>query len=371
MLRRGYIHGASRNVVDLFRLTPRDTLLHLLPVHHVTGLAINVLPFLLAGSCIEFKSGSFDPSWTWKRWRDGCTGTAPPLTIFSGVPTIYQRMMRHFESRIATLSTSEQDPYVKGANQFRIMVCGTSALPRPVSSFWEEMRHGKRILTRYGSTEIGAALRVRPEDGDVPDGSVGRIAAGVELKLVDQETHLEGDEGEILVRTPDLFAKYLHDPEATIENFTSDGYFRTGDLARREGPWYFIVGRASQDIIKSGGYKISALDVEREILALPYCGEVIVVRVPDQEFGERVGAVMTIREGHSLRHLSIDRLRQDLRQHMASYKLPTLLRIVDGELPKTASGKVLKKVLGPQLFPYPGWDTDEEVQIWRPQSSRL
>lgn len=357
--------------MGLFHLLPQDTLLHLLPVHHVTGLAINVLPFLLAGSCIEFKSGSFDPSWTWKRWRDGCTGTAPPLTIFSGVPTIFQRMMRHFEANIARSPTSEQDLYINGANQFRIMICGTSALPRPVANFWESVRNGKRILTRYGSTEIGAALRVRPEDDDVPDGSVGRVAAGVDLKLVDPETQVEGDEGEILVKTPELFSKYLDDQEATTENFTRDGYFKTGDLARREGPWYFIVGRASQDIIKSGGYKISALDVEREILALPYCGEVIVVRVPDEEFGERVGAVMTLREGQSLRHLTIDRLRQDLRQHMASYKIPTLLRIVDGDLPKTASGKVLKKVLGPQLFPYPGWENVKEVQVWRPQSSRL
>ena len=190
-----------------------------------------------------------------------------------------------------------------------------------------------------------------------------------------------------------MFAKYLGDPEATAKAHDKNGYFKTGDskslkdeyspklklnavVARREGKYYFIVGRASQDIIKSGGYKISALDIEREILALPYIAEVFVVGVPDEEFGQRVGAVLTLHEEESSRHefkatygdsafnYTLDDLRKDLKSRLAGYKMPTLMRVVEGDLPKTASGKVLKKKLGAQYFPE-DWSTIPEVQSWR------
>jgi malonyl-CoA/methylmalonyl-CoA synthetase len=145
-------------------------------------------------------------------------------------------------------------------------------------------------------------------------------------------------------------------------------------VARRQGKHYFIVGRASQDIIKSGGYKLSALDIEREILSLPYISEVIVVGVTDEEFGQRVGAILSIQEeeisedfcrdhGNERFVLTLDDLRRDLRRRLAGYKLPTLLRVVQGDLPKTASGKVLKKVLGAKYFP-PEYPSIPEVQYW-------
>lgn len=163
--------------------------------------------------------------------------------------------------------------------------------------------------------------------------------------------------------------RYISDDRATREAHDSDGYFKTGDIARRSGQYYFILGRASLDIIKSGGYKISALDIERDILSLPYVSEVMVVGVTDEEYGQRVAAAITLRAGQATnRKLSIDELRKDLRGILTGYKLPTLLRIVDGELPKNVSGKVLKKVLGPQLFP-PGYRAIPEVQVWTRQQS--
>jgi len=194
VLRRGYIHEAARGVIDHFDLRPEDVILHVLPVHHVTGLVINFLPFIMAGACIEFKSGGFDPQWTWDRWREG------GLTFFSGVPTIFLRMMRFHQKTIVKLPMADRTAYDNAASQFRAMICGTSALPRPMQEFWTRVRKGKTILTRYGSTEVGAVLKV-PLDGSVPDGSVGGIVAGVELKLS------EGDEGEILVKSPHLFAR--------------------------------------------------------------------------------------------------------------------------------------------------------------------
>lgn len=135
------------------------------------------------------------------------------------------------------------------------------------------------------------------------------------------------------------------------------------------------MGRASLDIIKSGGYKISALDIEREILALPYISEVMVVGVVDEEFGQRVAALIALSEehmteeflathGNSAHVLTIDDLRKDLRSRLVGYKMPTLLRVIEGELPKTATGKVMKKVLGPKFFP-PDYDTIADVQMWQ------
>jgi malonyl-CoA/methylmalonyl-CoA synthetase len=150
-------------------------------------------------------------------------------------------------------------------------------------------------------------------------------------------------------------------------------------VARRKGKYYFIVGRASMDILKSGGYKISALDIEREIVGLPYVAEVMVVGVDDEEFGQRVAAAISLQEeeltesfraiyGNVNHVITIDDLRRDLRDRLAGYKMPTLFRIIEGEFPKTASGKVLKKVLGKQFFPgnYVGIP---DVQIWNPTAN--
>lgn len=181
-------------------------------------------------------------------------------------------------------------------------------------------------------------------------------------------------EDRVLTTDQHMFSKYLHDPEATANAHDEDGFFRTGDIARREGKYYYIVGRASLDIIKSGGYKISALDIERELLGLPYIAEAMVVGVADEEYGQRVAALISLQEedltdafletyGNTEYLLTIEDLRRDLRDRLAGYKLPTLLRIVGGELPKTATGKVQKKLLGPQFFPS-DFQTCPEVQQW-------
>ncbi|KAF3034951.1 hypothetical protein E8E11_003758 [Didymella keratinophila] len=274
--------GPPKGAVMRRSLTEDDVMLHVLPVHHATGVGINFFPFLISGSRIEFRSGGFDE--------------------------------------------------------------------------------------RYGATEFGAVFKVRLEDKKVPDGSVGQVASGVDVKLS------EGDEGEVLVKSPHMFSKYLQDPEATAKAHDEDGYFKTGDIARKEGNYYYIVGRASLDIIKSGGYKISALDIERELLGLPYVSEAMVVGIADEEFGQRVAALLSLQEedltdsfletyGNADHILTIEDVRRDLRGRLAGYKLPTLLRIAPGELPKTATGKVQKKVLGPRFFPL-DYKTCAEVQQW-------
>ena len=364
VLRKAAITDGALIMAQQLGLTPEDVSLHLLPVHHATGIWVGFFPLILTGACIEFRSGSFDPVWTWNRFKQG------GITLFSGVPTIYMRMMRYWQESIAKLAFKEREQYKYGINNIRLCICGTSALPQPIDQFWTQLRDGRRIVQRYGSTETGVVFNMPFENGsDVPDGSVGEMSLGVDAKLS------EGDEGEVLLKNFIMFSKYLHDPDATAKAHTDDGYYRTGDIARREGKYYFITGRASVDIIKSGGYKISALDIERELLSLPYIGEAMVVGVPDDEFGQRVAAVVTLRNdeiaqkffrehGRDPGTLRIDDLRDDARSRLAGYKLPTLLRVIEEEIPKSPTGKVVKKSLGPQYFPPGKYLDDGKVQMW-------
>lgn len=184
-----------------------DVLLHVLPVHHATGIGINFVPFLNAGACVEFRSGSFDPAWTWERWKKGRKEDGLTLTFFSGVPTIYMRMMRHYEQTLKRLPEAELKEYVDGARRLRALLCGTSALPGPVERFWTEVLGGRSILTRYGATEFGVGFGVPFDEkqgaGEVPEGSVGMPMPGVEVRLS------EGDEGEVLIRSPHMFSQYV------------------------------------------------------------------------------------------------------------------------------------------------------------------
>ncbi|KAK2800599.1 hypothetical protein FQN51_005982 [Onygenales sp. PD_10] len=335
--RRSFLTETSFMMADQYGISEGDVILHTLPVHHITGIS-NQIPFLLVGGCIEFRSGGFNTEWTWERIRQG------GLAYFTGVPTIYMRLMQHYENTLSKIPREQHDEYVKGIRGFKALLCGTSALPRPLQQKWTKLRGGKSILTRYGGTEFGSGFQ----------GSVGVIVPGVDLKLSN------GDEGEILLKSPLSFSKYLFDPETTANAHDADGYFKTGDIARREGKYYFILGRASVDIMKSGGYKLSALDIEREILGLEYVSEVMVVGVEDEEFGQRVAAAIVLRNG-TKQSLTLEELRKDLRQTLAGYKMPTILRVVK-ELPKNATGKVQKKKLTPEMFPAGG---HPDVQTWK------
>ncbi|KAL4888857.1 hypothetical protein BDV59DRAFT_210634 [Aspergillus ambiguus] len=344
--RRSFLDMNAQAISLWYNLQPGDVVLHTLPVHHATGIGISFLPFLLSGAAIEFQSSGFNPAQIWDRWRRG------GLTVFSGVPTMYMRLMRFFEEDIKKRPPAEVSACVNAARAFRIMMSGSAALPFSLQSKWIKLLGGKRILERYGATEFSSVFSVKPGDIDNPDGSVGKAFFGLEVKLSN------GDEGEILVKSPHIFTEYIHDPKTTAAAFNEDGYYKTGDIGRREGDYYFILGRASIDIIKSGGYKISALDIEREILDLPYVGEVMVVGVGDEEYGQRVAVAITVQNKEPL---TLEKLRADLRSRLSGYKLPTLLRVVD-ELPKSASGKVVKRVLSKQIFPPSG---HPDIQTWK------
>lgn len=214
--RRGNIWDTSFMVADQYGLSEGDVVLHTLPVHHATGIGFTLVPYLLIGGCIEFRSGGFDVAWTWERIRQG------GLDYFSGVPTIYMRLMQYYETQLVKLPQEKLNEYVKGVRGFKAMLCGTSALPRPLQQKWTKLRDGKAILTRYGGTEFGSGFQVALHATDIPEvrysghlagllysiihtdgsqASVGQITPGVDLKLSD------GDEGEVLMKSPLLFSK--------------------------------------------------------------------------------------------------------------------------------------------------------------------
>ncbi|KAL4744380.1 hypothetical protein BDW72DRAFT_199653 [Aspergillus terricola var. indicus] len=341
--RRRFLDMMTHGIATWNDLSEADVVLHTLPF----------LPFLLAGATIEFRSSGFKEAEIWERWRRG------GLTIFSGVPTMYMRLMRYYEEVLA--KRPDAQVYREAAGAFRIMMSGSAALLFLLQVKWARLRGGKRILERYGTTEFGSAFSVKPGDLGNPNGSVGKIFPGVEVKLTN------GARARFCwkVRICSQIARYMFDPQATAAAFTADGWYKTGDVAKRQGDYFFILGRASIDIIKSGGYKISALDIEREILGLSYVSEVMVVGVESEEFGQRVAAAVVLRKDTP--PLGLEKLRTDLRSRLAGYKLPTLLRLVD-ELPKSASGKVVKRTLQKVLFPAQG---HPEIQTWQSRKSKM
>lgn len=197
VLRRSYTHYTAEAIGEGYDITQDDLLLHVLPVHHTTGLGTSFFPWMVAGGCIEFRSGSFNAQWIWDRWLKG------GITVFSGVPTIYMRLKWHFEQNIANLPEDQKKSYVTAANQIRVLKCGSSALQKDVQIFWTKLRSGRPILTRYGATEFPGCIKV-PSGIDpttLPEDCVGMVVPGVEVKLSDGET------GELLVKSPYMFSR--------------------------------------------------------------------------------------------------------------------------------------------------------------------
>ena len=273
----------------------------------------------------------------------GKSGTASPrggLTLFMAVPTIYVKLIDAWEKA----SAAERERMSEGCRRMRLMVSGSAALPVPVLERWKEIS-GHILLERYGMTEIGMCLS-NPLHGKRFPGFVGTPLPGVEARLTDETgAPVEpGTPGEIVVRGRTVFLEYWKRPAETRKAFR-DGWFLTGDVAVQENGIYRILGRSSVDIIKTGGYKVSALEIEETLLSHPDIKECAVVGIPDPAWGERVVAALVMREGASL---NPDALRAWGKERLAPYKVPKDA-LEFQELPRNAMGKVskpdLKKII--------------------------
>jgi malonyl-CoA/methylmalonyl-CoA synthetase len=306
--------------------TETDHILNVLPLHHVHGI-VNILSCALwAGATCEMLPHA-DPDETWKRLAGG------EVTLFMAVPTIYHRLIKAWEG-----STKQRRRRLSTASsRLRLMVSGSAALPVSTLERWREIT-GQELLERYGMTEIGMALS-NPLDGKRVAGTVGTPLPGVEVRLVDEEgrSTTPGQSGEIEVRGPAVFSEYWDNPQATAEAFRDD-WFRTGDQAVVTDGRYRILGRQSVDIIKSGGFKISALEIEEALRDHPAIIDCAVVGIEDPEWGQRIAAAVVLTAVVDLR---LEELQTWSRARLAPYKLPRDLKIVD-DLPRNAMGKVFK-----------------------------
>ncbi len=328
------IQAQTVALIDAWGWTAEDRILHVLPLHHIHGI-INVLTCALwAGATCEILPG-FEVQQVWKRLGSG------ELSLFMAVPTIYNRLIAAWQEAAAT----DQQRLSSGCSQLRLMVSGSAALPVSTLESWKSIT-GHVLLERYGMTEIGMAL-ANPLNGLRVPGHVGQPLSNMEVRRVDEDGAIPADDvpGEIQVRGPGVFQQYWGNPLATEESFT-EGWFRTGDVAVVEEGSYRILGRSSVDIIKTGGYKVSALEIEEVLRDHDRIVESAVVGLPDEQWGERVAACLVLEEGAAL---TLEELRSWSKERLAVYKVPSILLVLE-TLPRNAMGKVEKPAIK-LLFP--------------------
>ncbi len=321
-----HIQAQVTSLITAWEWTSDDRILNILPLHHIHGI-INVLTCALwvGAECHIFSK--FDAETVWNQICEG------NLTLFMAVPTIYVKLIAAWENA----TQERQKIMTAGCKKMRLMVSGSAALPVQVLAKWRNIS-GHFLLERYGMTEIGMALSNSLHDQRYA-GYVGQPLPQVKVRLVDESGELvpPGIPGEIQVKGPGVFLEYWQNPQATEEAFR-DGWFWTGDTAIVENNNYRILGRMSVDIIKTGGYKVSALEIEEVLRTHPDIQECAVVGVVDLEWGERVCAALVLLPQ---RQLTLESLRSWAKEQLAVYKIPTRILIVD-ELPRNAMGKVTK-----------------------------
>lgn len=318
-----------RSMVAAWGWSRDDRILHVLPLHHIHGIVNALCCALWCGAACEF--GSPAPAKVWERLAAG------GITLFMAVPTTYERLIRAWEEAPAEVRRR----WAQGARELRLMVSGSAALPIAILRHWQEIT-GQVLLERYGTTEIGMALS-NPLTGERRPGGVGQPLPEVEVRLVDGDGRpAVGDSGQLAVRGPQVFQEYWGRPKETAAAFR-DGWYLTGDEARVEDGSWRILGRRSVDILKSGGYKVSALEVEELYREHPAVRDVAVVGAPDAEWGQRICAAWTPRAEAVSAGASptAAELRKWGKDRLAPYKVPRDFQRVD-RLPRNAMGKVQK-----------------------------
>ncbi|MEM6741298.1 MAG: malonyl-CoA synthase [Pseudomonadota bacterium] len=321
MLTQRNLLSNAETLVQAWRFTPEDVLLHALPIFHTHGLFVGTNISLIARGAMIFLP-KFDVELVLEH--------LPRATTMMGVPTFYTRLL-------------EDRRFDAGATaHMRLFVSGSAPLLAETHERFSA-RTGHKILERYGMTETNMNT-TNPYDGERRAGTVGQPLADVALRITDPDTGApvpEGQVGQIEVRGPNVFKGYWQMPEKTAEELRPDGFFQTGDLARRDADGYIhIVGRA-KDLIISGGFNVYPKEVELVIDAQPGVRESAVIGVPHADFGEAVLALLVPEAGATL---DLEAIERAIRASLARFKHPRKLLVVDA-LPRNTMGKVQKNVL--------------------------
>ena len=327
MLSHGNLLSNAAVLKDYWRFTGNDVLIHALPIFHVHGLFVALHAAWLSGSPMIWFN-RFDPA--------GVIARLPQATVFMGVPTMYVRML------------AEPALTADAARTMRLFISGSAPLLSETFSDWQQ-RTGHTILERYGMTET-AMLTSNPCDpalGERRAGTVGFPLPGVGVRVCDEaDAPVPAAEiGGIQVRGPNVFGGYWQMPEKTAEEFTADGWFRTGDVGKIDEDGYVTIVGRSKDLIISGGYNVYPAEIESYLNDMPSVAESAVIGVPHVDFGEVGVAVVIVRAGAVFDPVAA---LASLKAEMANFKVPKQCFVLD-ELPRNAMGKVQKAALREQF----------------------
>jgi long-chain acyl-CoA synthetase len=316
--------NARTSARTLMEITPDDVVMGCLPLFHVFGLTCGLNASVLSGACLTLL-----PRF------DGAKALAmigrDRVTVFEGVPTMYSGM----------LHTPDREQY--DVSSLRSCVSGGSAMPVEVLRSFEEA-FDCIILEGYGLSETSPVASFNHPHAERKPGSIGVPVAGMEMRLVDDEGGDVADDevGEIAIRGEGLMKGYWGRPEATAESIP-DGWFRTGDLARRDADGYYSIVDRKKELIIRGGYNVYPREVEEALYEHPAVAEVAVIGIRHPDLGEEVGAAVSLQPGQDV---GVDELRDFVKQRVAAYKYPRHLWVLD-ELPKGPTGKILRRSVEP------------------------
>jgi malonyl-CoA/methylmalonyl-CoA synthetase len=340
------IRSQILSLVEAWEWSPTDSIPLFLPVHHIHGI-INILSCCLWSGATLYPFPKFDIPKILSDVKER------KYSLFMAVPTVYVKLIQYLHSH--SLSPEDKLQITQAFQQMRLNVSGSAACPVPLFNQWKELT-GQVLLERYGMTEIGMAIS-NPLNGSRHPGAVGFPLPGVQIGLFSEDNLLIDaidTPGEIRIKGPTVFLEYWNHREATEKTF-KDGWFCSGDVAKRDSDGYYsILGRSSLDIIKSGGYKLSALEIENVLLEHEQVAECAVVGVPDEVWGECVAVAIVLKQREKIETaadgdreaeqelLSFADLKEWCQGRLSSYKIPKQMLLVPS-LPRNAMGKVTKQ----------------------------
>ncbi|HMJ14730.1 MAG TPA: AMP-binding protein [Polyangiaceae bacterium] len=332
LITHGNLAWLAELVARAWEWNQADALLHALPLHHLHGLGISLFVSLLAGSPSRMLT-RFDAARMWEEMAHA--------TVLMGVPTMHKKLLDAFDAADAPTRARWRE----NARCLRLVTSGSAALPVSVGQRFAELT-GSYPLERFGMTEIGVGLS-NPLHGARVPGSCGLPFPGMRIRIVREDgTDAAPDEpGEIWIQGPTVFTAYDKNPVATASAFV-DGWFKSGDVATQNAAGYVkILGRTSVDILKSGGYKLSALEIEEVVRDIAGIADVAVIGVPDETWGEIAVAVVIPQAGASL---SEEAIRSYCKERIAAYKVPKRVILVE-DFPRNPVGKVIKPELAKRV----------------------
>jgi malonyl-CoA/methylmalonyl-CoA synthetase len=325
MLTHENLLSNAKTLVDYWRFTQSDVLLHALPIYHTHGLFVASNTIMHCGASMIFLP-KFD--------ADSVIAQLPDATTMMGVPTFYTRLLSGDKLTGALV------------RHMRLFMSGSAPLLSETHEAFEQ-RTGQRILERYGMTETNMNTS-NPYEGERKAGTVGLPLPGVDIRICDPETGSEVDHdniGVLQVRGPNVFSGYWRMPEKTAEELLEDGFFITGDLAKRDGDGYITIVGRDKDLIISGGFNVYPKEIELVLDDLDGVLESAVVAAPHPDFGEGVVAILVTEDK---RTIDLDAARQQVAEQLARFKQPKSYMIVS-ELPRNTMGKVQKNLLREQV----------------------